>query len=120
MSKTPLEEAQHGDGEESYRRYTEALAALIRALKGNVSAEIRRIRKKLKLTQADLADAFGLGKVDFSSYKRGNGSTGACRETATKIFSSGSITLYYEPTENGRLCEGGLSQLKREKRSPDE
>lgn len=57
--------------EESYRRYTEAQAALIRAVKGDVSAEIRRIRKKLKLTQADLADAFGVGKVAFSRYERG-------------------------------------------------
>jgi HTH-type transcriptional regulator/antitoxin MqsA len=57
--------------EESYRRYTEAQAALIMAVKGDVSAEIRRIRKKLKLTQADLADAFGVGKVAFSRYERG-------------------------------------------------
>lgn len=57
--------------EESYRRYTEAQAALIRAVKGDVSAEIRRIRKKLKLTQAELADAFGVGKVAFSRYERG-------------------------------------------------
>lgn len=57
--------------EESYRRYTEAQTALIRAVKGDVSAEIRRIRKKLKLTQAELADAFGVGKVAFSRYERG-------------------------------------------------
>lgn len=57
--------------EASYRRYTEAQAGLIRAVKGDVSEEIRRIRKKLKLTQAELADAFGVGKVAFSRYERG-------------------------------------------------
>ena len=57
--------------EASYLRYTEAQAGLIRAAKGDVSEEIRRIRKKLKLTQAELADAFGVGKVAFSRYERG-------------------------------------------------
>ena len=56
---------------ESYRRYTEAQAALLRAVKGDVSDEIRRIRKNLKLTQAQLAEAFGVGKVAFSRYERG-------------------------------------------------
>jgi HTH-type transcriptional regulator/antitoxin MqsA len=56
---------------ESYRRYTEAQAALLRAVKGDVSREIRRIRKNLKLTQAQLAKAFGVGKVAFSRYERG-------------------------------------------------
>lgn len=56
---------------ESYRRYTEAQAALLRALKGDVSADIRRIRKSLKLTQTELAEAFGVGKVAFSRYERG-------------------------------------------------
>jgi HTH-type transcriptional regulator / antitoxin MqsA len=56
---------------ESYRRYTEAQAALLRAVKGDVGGEIRRIRKNLKLTQAQLADAFGVGKVAFSRYERG-------------------------------------------------
>ena len=37
---------------ESYRRYTEAQAALLRVVKGDVSGEIRHIRKNLKLTQA--------------------------------------------------------------------
>jgi len=45
---------------ESYRRYAEAQAALLRSVKGDVSGEIRRIRKNLKLTQAKLAEAFGL------------------------------------------------------------
>lgn len=56
---------------ESYRRYTEAQTALLRAVKGDVSGEIRRIRKSLKLTQAQLAEAFGVGKVAFSRYERG-------------------------------------------------
>jgi HTH-type transcriptional regulator/antitoxin MqsA len=56
---------------ESYRRYTEAQAALLRAVKGDVSGDIRRIRKNLKLTQAQLAEAFGVGKVAFSRYERG-------------------------------------------------
>lgn len=56
---------------DSYRRYTEAQAALLRSVKGDVSADIRRIRKKLKLTQAKLAETFGVGKVAFSRYERG-------------------------------------------------
>jgi HTH-type transcriptional regulator / antitoxin MqsA len=57
--------------EESYRRYTEAQAALIRAVKGDVSADIRRIRKNLKLTQTELSKVVGIGKVAFSRYERG-------------------------------------------------
>lgn len=57
--------------EESYRRYTEAQAAIIRAVKGDVSADIRRIRKHLKLTQAELSEVVGIGKVAFSRYERG-------------------------------------------------
>lgn len=56
---------------ESYRRYTEAQAALVRGVKGDISADIRRIRKNLKLTQTELAQAFGIGKVAFSRYERG-------------------------------------------------
>lgn len=56
---------------ESYRRYIEAQSALIRSVKGDSSAEIRRIRKKLKLTQTELANKFGVGKVAFSRYERG-------------------------------------------------
>lgn len=56
---------------ESYRRYAEAQAALLRAVKGDMSGEIRRIRKHLKLTQTQLAEAFGVGKVAFSRYERG-------------------------------------------------
>lgn len=56
---------------ESYRRYTEAQAALLRAVKGDISADVRRIRKNLKMTQTELANAFGIGKVAFSRYERG-------------------------------------------------
>jgi HTH-type transcriptional regulator / antitoxin MqsA len=56
---------------ESYRRYTEAQAALLRAVKGDISSDIRRIRKNLKLTQTELAQVFGIGKVAFSRYERG-------------------------------------------------
>lgn len=56
---------------ESYRRYTEAQAALLRAVKGDLSADIRRIRQNLKLTQAELSKVFGVGKLAFSRYERG-------------------------------------------------
>jgi HTH-type transcriptional regulator / antitoxin MqsA len=56
---------------ESYRRYAEAQTALLRAVKGDVSADIRRIRKKLKLTQIELSQVFGVGKLAFSRYERG-------------------------------------------------
>ncbi|WP_040433714.1 type II TA system antitoxin MqsA family protein [Chlorobium ferrooxidans] len=57
--------------EESYRRYTEAQEGLIRTVKGDVGADIRRIRKKLNLSQAELASLFGVGKMAFSRYERG-------------------------------------------------
>jgi HTH-type transcriptional regulator/antitoxin MqsA len=56
---------------ESYRRYAEAQAALLRAVKGDLSADIRRIRKNLNLTQAELSKVFGVGKLAFSRYERG-------------------------------------------------
>ena len=56
---------------ESYRRYAEAQAALLRAVKGDLSADIRRIRKILKLTQAELSEVFGVGKLAFSRCERG-------------------------------------------------
>ena len=56
---------------ESYRRYSEAQGALVRAAKGDISSEIKRIRKSLRLTQRELAAAFGVGKVAFSRYERG-------------------------------------------------
>lgn len=57
--------------EESYGRYIEAQADLLRAAKGDMSVDIRRIRKNLKLTQAEAGRAFGIGKVAFSRYERG-------------------------------------------------
>ncbi len=57
--------------EESCQRYTEAQEGLVRAVKGDAGADIRRIRKKLNITQAKLALAFGVGKVAFSRYERG-------------------------------------------------
>ena len=57
--------------EESYCRYTEAQTSIIRAVKGDVSADIRRIRKSLKLTQTELSEVVGIGKVAFSRYERG-------------------------------------------------
>ena len=57
--------------EESYRRFTEAQAAIIRAVKGDVCADIKRIRKNLKLTQAELSQVVGIGKIAFSRYERG-------------------------------------------------
>jgi len=57
--------------EESYLRYTEAQTAIIRTVKGDVSADIRRIRKNLKLTQTELSEVVGIGKVAFSRYERG-------------------------------------------------
>ncbi len=56
---------------ESYRRYTEAQAGLLRTVKGDVGDDIRRIRKKLNLTQTELSKMFGIGKVAFSRYERG-------------------------------------------------
>jgi len=56
---------------ESYRRYTEAQAALLRAVKSDLSTDIQRIRKNLKLTQAELSKVFGVGKLAFSRYERG-------------------------------------------------
>ncbi len=57
--------------EVSYHRFTEAQAAIIRAVKGDVGADIRRIRKKLKLTQTELSKVVGIGKIAFSRYERG-------------------------------------------------
>ena len=56
---------------ETYRRYAEAQAALLRAVNGDLSADIRRIRQNLKLTQAELSKVFGVGKLAFSRYERG-------------------------------------------------
>ena len=57
--------------EESYRRYTETEAAIVRAVKDDVAADILHIRKNLKLTQAEFPRIIGIGKVAFSRYERG-------------------------------------------------
>lgn len=56
---------------ESNRRLDEEQTALITAARAKVSANIRRIRKSLKLTQSELAKNFGLGPLAFSRYERG-------------------------------------------------
>jgi len=56
---------------ESNRRLDEAQTALIRSVRSEMSANIKRIRKLLKLTQAKLAENFGLGPLALSRYERG-------------------------------------------------
>jgi HTH-type transcriptional regulator / antitoxin MqsA len=56
---------------ESYQRLTEAQRDLVNAVRIEAGAEIRRIRKRLKLTQTQLAENFGLGPLAFSRYERG-------------------------------------------------
>jgi len=57
---------------DSNRRLDEAQTRLIETVKHEASADIRRIRKKvLKLTQAKLAESFGLGPLALSRYERG-------------------------------------------------
>ncbi len=56
---------------ESNRRLDEAQTALINAVRAEMSTKIRRIRKSLKLTQAKLAENFGLGPLALSRYERG-------------------------------------------------
>jgi HTH-type transcriptional regulator / antitoxin MqsA len=56
---------------ESYQRLTEAQRDLVNAVRVEAGAEIRRIRKRLKLTQTQLAENFGLGPLAFSRYERG-------------------------------------------------
>ena len=57
--------------ETSYHRYVEGQEALVRSVRGNTGSDIRRIRKKLNLTQKDFAELFGLGKLSFSRYETG-------------------------------------------------
>jgi HTH-type transcriptional regulator / antitoxin MqsA len=51
---------------ESYRRYTEEQTQL-----ASVGAVIRGIRKHLGMTQIRMAEIFGVGKMAFSRYERG-------------------------------------------------
>jgi HTH-type transcriptional regulator/antitoxin MqsA len=52
---------------ESYRRYTEEQSKLL----DSINSEIRRIREKLNMTQVQLAEVVGVGKMAFSRYERG-------------------------------------------------
>ncbi len=52
---------------ESYRRYTEEQAKLL----DSIGSEIRSIRKKLNMTQTQIAEVVGVGKMAFSRYERG-------------------------------------------------
>ena len=56
---------------ESYRRLTDVQRDLVHAVRTETSADIRRIRKSLKLTQAKVAENFGLGPLALSRYERG-------------------------------------------------
>lgn len=55
----------------SAERYAAASDALLAEKKTKQSAEIRRIRKKLRLTQQEAADIFGGGVNAFSRYELG-------------------------------------------------
>lgn len=57
--------------DESARRYGAAGDALIGKVRERRQAEIRRIRKKLGLTQVEAGELVGVGKVAFSRYERG-------------------------------------------------
>lgn len=57
--------------DDSARRYGEAGDALIARAHEHRQAEIRRIRKKLKLTQVEAGELVGVGKIAFSRYERG-------------------------------------------------
>lgn len=52
---------------ESYRRHVDEQARLVET----VGDEIRSIRKKLNMTQRQLAEVLGVGKIAFSRYERG-------------------------------------------------
>ncbi len=66
---TSCDEAIFDD--DSARRYGEAGDALIVQARQRRQAEIRRIRKKLGLTQIEAGKLVGIGKVAFSRYERG-------------------------------------------------
>jgi HTH-type transcriptional regulator/antitoxin MqsA len=57
--------------DDSARRYGEAGDALIARARAHRQTEIRRIRKKLGLTQIEAGKLVGVGKVAFSRYERG-------------------------------------------------
>ena len=57
--------------DESARRYGEAGDVLLARSRERRQIEIRRIRKKLKLTQVEASRLVGIGKIAFSRYERG-------------------------------------------------
>ncbi len=57
--------------EESAHRYGTAGDTLIARANERRQAEIRRIRKKLRLTQVEAGELVGVGKIAFSRYERG-------------------------------------------------
>jgi HTH-type transcriptional regulator / antitoxin MqsA len=57
--------------DDSQRRYAEASDALVLAARRQTGQELRRIRRKLKLTQADAALLTGGGHNGFSRYEKG-------------------------------------------------
>ena len=57
--------------DDSDRRYGEAGDDLIEQARQRRQTEIRRIRKKLGLTQIEAGKLVGIGKVAFSRYERG-------------------------------------------------
>jgi HTH-type transcriptional regulator / antitoxin MqsA len=56
---------------QSYQRIIEAQRNVVNAARAESGAEIRRIRKRLRLTQAKLAENFGLRPLAVSLYERG-------------------------------------------------
>jgi len=66
---TACDEAVFDD--DSARRYGEAGDALIARVRQRRQSEIRRIRKKLGLTQIEAGRLVGVGKIAFSRYERG-------------------------------------------------
>lgn len=66
---TTCDEAIFDD--DSARRYGEAGDVLIAQANKRRQAEIRRIRKKLRLTQVEAGELVGVGKIAFSRYERG-------------------------------------------------
>lgn len=57
--------------DDSQRRYAAASDALVLAARRHAGQELRRIRRKLKLTQADAARLTGGGHNGFSRYEKG-------------------------------------------------
>jgi len=56
---------------DSAQRYAEAMDALVLARRARLAAEIRRMRKRIRLTQKEAGEIFGGGVNAFSRYERG-------------------------------------------------